>query len=270
MATRPRHRGRRSRSTPHRFTFEGGGGKGLLFPGALIGLVQRGILRYRAALPDLEFSPRRLDEAPPVQSLSGASAGAITALLVSCGYTPTEILLIMELENKRAFFDVDAESYPAPEGPQPITSTDHTGLYPHYRDHTGSGASETRILAVIGEIIAATQSREPLVGLRDFLARAQVLAASITSLQSAQLLPSLLAALVHLAGGALPQAATRAIRENSAGAARSLLGHYGLFAGTELRRFLNCWITVARYRITPATTPRTCSDVRKAAQRHHS
>jgi predicted acylesterase/phospholipase RssA len=78
---------------------EGGGGKGNAFLGALqalsdpklnVGGAPRGILQYEQLRPI------------NIKGFSGSSAGAITAMLLSCGYDFEEIKVIMEMQN---FFD---------------------------------------------------------------------------------------------------------------------------------------------------------------------
>jgi predicted acylesterase/phospholipase RssA len=91
--------------------FEGGGGKGFAFLGALKALEELEIIRHvelrpeepgfeRAKLPwqmPPEVPARRvIDIASSIKGVSGASAGAITALLVSCGYSSSDILAIMQ------------------------------------------------------------------------------------------------------------------------------------------------------------------------------
>ncbi|MBD3270852.1 alpha/beta hydrolase, partial [Candidatus Peregrinibacteria bacterium] len=76
-------------------SLEGGGGKGNAFIGALEALMDNriNILQYNNY------------KQSNVLGFSGASAGAITALFLSCGYTPEEIKIITEIENFDNFFD---------------------------------------------------------------------------------------------------------------------------------------------------------------------
>lgn len=57
--------------------FEGGGGKGIIFLGAIKALQERRILR---------FSGHRLSRNEQIDGIAGSSAGALTAVLLSCGY----------------------------------------------------------------------------------------------------------------------------------------------------------------------------------------
>lgn len=78
--------------------FEGGGGKGVAFIGALQAL---------QALRRLQFTADgRLDANGPIKGVSGASAGAITATLLSCGYKPEEMMAIMNAYNFNRFWDL--------------------------------------------------------------------------------------------------------------------------------------------------------------------
>lgn len=74
---------------------EGGGGKGNAFVGALESL----------AHPDLNIIRNSGYRLTNIRGVSGASAGAITALFLAAGFTPIEIKTISELEDFNAFFD---------------------------------------------------------------------------------------------------------------------------------------------------------------------
>lgn len=90
--------------------FEGGGGKGFAYLGALRALQDKQILKYLkpdAALPATADGNRhgRLDFRR-LRGVGGASAGAITAFLLSIGYTPTELAALMaQKETFLSFFD---------------------------------------------------------------------------------------------------------------------------------------------------------------------
>ncbi len=97
--------------------FEGGGGKGLIYEGALRGLEARGVLRY-----DRNGGFHRDSE---LKGVAGASAGAITAMLVALGMTPAAIKHEMDRVDFGSFYDG-----PNPEhwirckrGPGPIDGT---------------------------------------------------------------------------------------------------------------------------------------------------
>jgi NTE family protein len=90
--------------------FEGGGGKGFAYLGALRALQERKILKY--ITPD-KSQPASADghrhgrlDFNTLRGIGGASAGAITAFLLSIGYTTAELADLMGQQDKfLAFFD---------------------------------------------------------------------------------------------------------------------------------------------------------------------
>lgn len=101
--------------------FEGGGGKGIAFPGAIRALEHLKILKYTRSNAKVQgevYKPAWMPEgikhnqrlAPEkdggqIKGISGASAGAITAFLLSCGYNSTDILEIMVKFDFDKFFE---------------------------------------------------------------------------------------------------------------------------------------------------------------------
>lgn len=85
-------------------TFEGGGGKGFAYLGALQALEDPriGVLKY-SEHPDTKLPV--LTPGGRIQGIGGASAGAITALLLSCGYSSSEIKKFMVGKDFDQFFD---------------------------------------------------------------------------------------------------------------------------------------------------------------------
>jgi len=79
--------------------FEGGGGKGFAYVGALEELEKRKILEFT----DEPGGFHKLK--PTIRGIAGASAGAITALLVSCGFNSTRIREWMKKTRFEGFFD---------------------------------------------------------------------------------------------------------------------------------------------------------------------
>src|SRR6266446_4370725 len=79
--------------------FEGGGGKGFAYLGALEELEDRKILEFT----DEPGGFHKLK--PKIRGIAGASAGAITALLVSCGFNSTRIREWMKKTRFEGFFD---------------------------------------------------------------------------------------------------------------------------------------------------------------------
>jgi predicted acylesterase/phospholipase RssA len=81
-----------------RLAFEGGGGKGNAYLGALY------------ALDDLKVLGQ-------LETVAGASAGAITALCLSLGMRPAEIYTFIETTDFYTFFDDVADTQPTPGAP---------------------------------------------------------------------------------------------------------------------------------------------------------
>jgi len=117
---------------------EGGGGKGFAFIGAIQKLEQMGIIRFRNG----KLDSNRL------KGISGASAGAISAVFLALGHNASSITSIMNSINFNSFFDL-----------------------PRYRRKIpGIGGcrtgSEGRFLQVVVTTIRAMVSSFPLIGSR--------------------------------------------------------------------------------------------------------
>ena len=69
--------------------FEGGGGKGIAYLGALQALKELEIVSYvkekRKGQTYTRLDPKK------IRGVAGTSVGSLTALLVACGYTPPEV-----------------------------------------------------------------------------------------------------------------------------------------------------------------------------------
>jgi len=74
-------------------TFEGGGGKGLTYLGALQALEELNIVSYITKKKD-DQTYSRLDTTK-IKGISGTSVGSLTALMLSCGYNSEEIKEIL-------------------------------------------------------------------------------------------------------------------------------------------------------------------------------
>jgi predicted acylesterase/phospholipase RssA len=90
--------------------FEGGGGKGFAYLGALRALEKLGVLKYispaSSDVPTADNKRHSRLDFRTIKGIGGASAGAITALLLSIGYTPQELADLMSDTGKfLAFFD---------------------------------------------------------------------------------------------------------------------------------------------------------------------
>src|SRR5262245_31325691 len=117
-------RGRTLRAADVRFlSLEGGGGKGFAFLGALQALEELNILQYATSPPEPGFTRARLSWElpaavparrrlhPKIAGVAGASAGAITALLVSCGYSAADILAVLQSFDFDLLFDSPVPRY---------------------------------------------------------------------------------------------------------------------------------------------------------------
>lgn len=94
--------------------FEGGGGKGIIFLGALKALEQRRVLR---------FEQHRLARNEQIDGIAGSSAGALTAVLLSCGYRPAFLeRLLLGGYDFNLFFDQPGHParIPTPFGCHPL------------------------------------------------------------------------------------------------------------------------------------------------------
>lgn len=93
-------------------SFEGGGGKGLAYLGALAAIQERGILNQ-------------------LKGVSGSSAGAITALMISCGYSYREVRDFMTGKDEwRTDFDDFLDN------PESESQVGINGLYSRKDNHT--------------------------------------------------------------------------------------------------------------------------------------
>lgn len=100
--------------------FEGGGGKGVLFLGALQELARQRVLRYSGA---------RLDPNGQIKGIAGSSAGALTAVLLSCGYTPRDLqALLFGSYDFNLFFDQPSQPAKVP-GLRGCRSDDHAAWF---------------------------------------------------------------------------------------------------------------------------------------------
>ncbi|MEO1489322.1 MAG: patatin-like phospholipase family protein, partial [Pseudomonadota bacterium] len=94
--------------------FEGGGGKGIIFLGAVKELERRGVLTY---------DRYRLAPNGQIRGIAGSSAGALTAVLLSCGYNARYLQRLVlgtsgnsytPAFNFNRFFDLPTSSMPDP------------------------------------------------------------------------------------------------------------------------------------------------------------
>ncbi|MGJ8623410.1 MAG: patatin-like phospholipase family protein [Yoonia sp.] len=124
--------------------FEGGGGKGVVFLGVVKALMARGVLQFRGG---------RLVTGQQVEGIAGSSAGALTAVMLSCGLDYNQIrALIFGSYNFNRFFD------------QPHNPAERPGLRGCVRD--GHGANLPFVLRQL--------TRVPISGSADDTLRAKL------------------------------------------------------------------------------------------------
>jgi len=112
--------GKFSRGDVRYLALEGGGGKGFAYIGAIQALETLGILRTEKGrgqprptapsyLEDIDPTGRLRPES--IRGVAGSSAGAITALLLSCGYNADDILHIMTAFDFNGLFEPPVPRY---------------------------------------------------------------------------------------------------------------------------------------------------------------
>ncbi len=117
MAAPPPGNGRLRKEQVRYLALEGGGGKGFAFVGAVAALEDPlGLLAYARVPPSPnakvfkpDWLPASVDQSRrltgQIRGVAGASAGAITALMLSCGYAAAEIVDIMDAYDFDRFFE---------------------------------------------------------------------------------------------------------------------------------------------------------------------
>jgi NTE family protein len=118
--------------------FEGGGGKGFAYLGALYALKDNKVLRYlnpsSSSPPTADGNQHSQIDYRYIHGIGGASAGAITALLLSIGYTPQELETLMKQKDKfLAFFDGGYNDIKNPQI-QRLVPVFGGGAYKHIED----------------------------------------------------------------------------------------------------------------------------------------
>lgn len=243
--------------SPHRLTIdqikylaiEGGGGKGFAFVGAIQALEEKGLLKTVSGggKPPV-WAPSYFSGIDPTQRLdsdigiSGASAGAITALLISCGYSAADILNIMTKFKFDKFFEPPMPRY------VPRIQTDPTSDDPYGRQR--KDADPLQLLKNVLELMPALIL--PLLRGGDFDSKMQkfiydltersklpqqVVFSSILSLPL-NIIISLFAFVTNILGK-IPKPLEMVITQGNREAYLAFLGEdMGLFPGYEARKFL--------------------------------
>ena len=207
---------------------EGGGGAGNAFPGAIQALADPRLNVNGSGKGILQYADYKVTN---IKGFAGASAGAITACLLSCGYDADEAAAISQQQNFNDFFD-----------------TPQAGLVFRvggFRKETPK-SSPVSVLQVLELILRfATGTLSPLdTGL--LLAKL----AAANKAQTISLVSSL--ALMGLASqvyALLPLAVQPGLVNKLGEAIQSIDADFGLFPGAEARSFIHKCLVVAAYRV---------------------
>jgi predicted acylesterase/phospholipase RssA len=126
-----------SHTNVRRLAFEGGGGKGNAYLGALYALDQLGVLGQ-------------------LDTVAGSSAGAITALTLSLGMRPSEVFGFMKGTNFAKFFDQQSNAIPTLGKPYEESPSEKEKALRAVV--TAAWAHETRPVHLVGRIAAALKT----------------------------------------------------------------------------------------------------------------
>jgi predicted acylesterase/phospholipase RssA len=211
---------------------EGGGGKGVAFLGAIEALQEKGVLTFASRAPGPERSTgwlpgeidlnRRLAEGG-LTGIAGSSAGAITALMLSCGYDASDIGAILAGYDFDSFFDPpEPRQVPRLFAARPRESVVEPDPLP-------PGAAEVDVVTDLLELLpnvflsTPTERRNQIALVRHVLLN--------------RIIPPLVRGHAERTGHALPVAATLVL--DGLDRYLSALGRdMGLFSGAAARGFL--------------------------------
>jgi NTE family protein len=207
---------------------EGGGGKGTAYAGALAALFEIGLLKCTQA------------KQVGVKGISGASAGAITALMLSCGFDADEIKSVMEIERFDTFFEIPRPHYvPTVTGfaqrepKRPVRSSSSPEQFQAVTDFV---KAILQSLAVpLSPKLVWTVLNSAIEGVGKFLGYQNV---------------GVLLGLLGIFWSDLPPAAKGALGGGVDKIAESLVDDLGVFVGEAPWRFLNKWSMLGAARIT--------------------
>ena len=246
---------------------EGGGGAGNAYVGAFRALQKEGILKY---------SGYRVDG---MRGFAGSSAGALTALFLSCGYDPDEIAAISKLEDFTRFFDTVGKGWVPELGGFvrrgiSVDQVSIAGLRLDVLDllmlYVALASSEGAITAKsaaagIGPLLGTLATR----GLGALLDTAATNKGGLLGLDNPEMtvrLKKLTAKLFEtvartraeakgkpIGEGRLPSTITTQLTDNPKEAVESLVSDYGIFPGERVRQFFLKWVTLARVRVNKPT-----------------
>lgn len=224
-------------------SFEGGGGAGNAFPGALTALEELGILRYDQRRDPKNLTPKSsldLEAAPlgidwqiqgQIRGVSGASAGAINALFLSMGYTPTEVEFILKTNDFNEFFDeITPGLIPHVGGfRQEYAAYDLASFYDEFRETTAGSLMES----LMGDDLFR------FIGWGEW-------ASNMAGMAVGSYWVTLLALLGDFPGPAIEQFMGNITTGKDAA---SFLFDFGLFPGVVARRFFARYVSLAVERL---------------------
>lgn len=201
--------------------FEGGGGCGNAFIGAIKALEDMKVIQYE------NFRLKN------IKGVAGASAGSITSLFLACGYNSREITDILKLENFNKFFD----------GPdinkQPFLINNNKMSNERFLERqkqrlVGLGYIHTMILNSLGINVSST--------IRPFeLGEFQGIGVFLNSIIDD--------VITNFGKNNLPDEVLLRLKKKKADLIYCLYMDFGVFTGNEIRNFFDKWIAMARVRI---------------------
>lgn len=235
--------------------FEGGGGAGNAYPGALKALENLRILKYHA------------NQQIGVWGIAGSSAGAITALFLSMGYTPDEMEAILAGQDFNEFFDPIIAGF-VPRIGGCVTAYTHVDLATRVEE-VRKQVSSSVLARVISPALPLLLRR-----FREFLDLVAVVDRSVNA-NLAVAMTLLLGALDRPSEAVISEQLTQAWGDNQF--LPALLFDYGLFSGQAIRNFFAAGIAGAVRRVRglrgDATTMTWGSDTVKLGEinfeQHH-
>ncbi len=211
--------------------FEGGGGCGNAFIGAIKALEDMKVIQYE------NFRLKN------IKGVAGASAGSITSLFLACGYNSREITDILKLENFNKFFD----------GPntnkQPFLINNNKMSNERFLERqkqrlTGLGDIHTMILNSLG-INVSSKVRPFELG--EFQGIGIFLNSIIDNV------------ITNFGKNNLPDEVLLRLKKGKRDLVYCLYTDFGVFTGNEIRNFFDKWITMARVRIEDPDTYKKAS-----------
>ncbi len=203
-------------------SLEGGGGAGNAYVGALKALYDLNILQY-----DSDFKQSN------IKGFSGASAGAITSVLLGCGYTPGELGVIMNMVNFEDFFDLgDIGEVPSSGG---------------FVKKNLAQVNEPELLKVIRIVI---QNGLGIALIPAMLSNPRMIFDLIKEVKKPEVLITVFNLLIGLATKVedLPKNVKKILAANKDELTLSVYNDWGMFVGKKLRIFITTLINYAKCR----------------------